>query len=306
MRSPDRRAPVVLALSVVGISLAAPLIRLSAAAPLAIATWRLGFSLLVIGAILAFTGGWRQWRTLTRREVMLALAAGVALAVHFWSWNASLGYTTVAASVVLVNMQPVLVSALSGPWLGEAPTARQWGGVAVALTGALIVGLADAGSGAGPMWSSRALLGDLLALAGGVTAALYYLTGRRIRQRLDLWPYVGLVYGACFVTLLGFSAAAGVSLAPQPPRELAIFAALAAGPMLVGHTGMNWALKHLPAYVVNLTVLGEPVGATLLALLLPWIHEVPSAATLVGGLIILVGVLVTARRDRTREQDPGD
>ncbi len=297
MTSLDRRGPLVLAVAVIGISFAAPLIRLSAAAPLAIATWRLGLSMVIIALALAVTGGWRQWQRLTVRELGVALAAGVALAIHFWSWNASLRYTSVAASVVLVNIQPVLVAALSGPWLGESLERRQWVGVGIALVGALVVALADAGGAAGGIsLDSGALYGDGLALLGGVMAALYYLAGRRLRQKLDLWPYVGLVYGACFVTLVAFAFAAGIPLTPQPPRELAIFAALAAGPMLVGHTGMNWALKHMPAYVVNLTVLGEPVGATLLALVLPWIREVPTFSTLAGGVLVLVGVLVTARR----------
>jgi drug/metabolite transporter (DMT)-like permease len=86
----------------------------------------------------------------------------------------------------------------------------------------------------------------------------------------------------------------------QPPRELAIFLALAVGPMMLGHTGLNWALRYLPAYVVNLTTLGEPVGATLLAAALPSIREVPSAATFVGGAMILAGVYAAARRSRAR------
>jgi drug/metabolite transporter (DMT)-like permease len=98
------------------------------------------------------------------------------------------------------------------------------------------------------------------------------------------------------VTLLVIAAAVRVPLLPQPPRELMIFVALALGPMLLGHTGMNWALKHLPAYVVNLTVLGEPVGATLLAALLPGIREVPSALTLVGGGLVLAGILLAVTR----------
>ncbi len=297
MHAADRRAPLVLAVSVIGISLASPLIRLSTADPLAIATWRLVFSMLIIGAALVITGTWRQWARLSAKDLTIAVAAGVALAIHFWSWNASLRFTSVAASVVLVNIQPVLVAALSGPWLDETLTARQWTGVGIALTGALMVGLADVGGAAGGFsLDSRALLGDGMALLGGITAALYYLAGRRLRQQLDLWPYVGLVYGACLLTLLAFSVGAQVPLTPQPLRELAIFAALAAGPMLLGHTGMNWALKHLPAYVVNLTVLGEPIGATLLAMVLPWIHEVPSPLTLLGGGVVLAGILLTTRR----------
>ncbi|HKG91376.1 MAG TPA: DMT family transporter [Gemmatimonadaceae bacterium] len=289
---------LVLALSVVGISFAAPLVRLSAATPLVIATWRLGFSLMLVGAMLVATRGWRQWRGLRAGDLLVAGGAGVLLALHFWSWNASVGLTTVAASVVLVNLQPVFVAAGSALWLREAPTARQVGGIAVAMAGAALVALPDllAAGGGEAVGSRRALLGDLLAVGGGLAAALYYLAGRRLRQRLDLWPYVALVYGSCFVTLLLLCAAAGERLVPQPPRELAIYAALALGPMMLGHTGMNWALRFLPAYIVNLTVLGEPVGATLLAAVLPGIRELPPASTLAGGALILGGILVAARR----------
>jgi drug/metabolite transporter (DMT)-like permease len=144
---------------------------------------------------------------------------------------------------------------------------------------------------------SRALFGDLLALLGAVTAAGYYLIGRRLRQHLGLWPYVALVYGAAFATCLLLTQFAGKPLTPQPPRELAIFAGLAIGPMLLGHTGMNWALGHLPAFIVNLTTLGEPIGATILAALLPGIAEVPGVGTIAGGALVLAGVVLAARRN---------
>lgn len=303
---PGARRPVlVLVASLIGISFAAPLIRLSAADPLVIATWRLGFSLVLVAAALLVGGGWREWRTLAARDYALALGAGVLLAVHFWSWNASLRYTSVAASVALVNLQPVLIAAASAFWLREPPTRRQWGGVGIAVMGALVVGVADIPGGLsaiGPALmgnggdGSRALFGDGLALLGAVTAAGYYLIGRRIRQHLGLWPYVALVYGAAFLTCLVLTPLAGQTLTPQPPRELLIFAGLAIGPMLLGHTGMNWALGHLPAFVVNLTTLGEPIGATLLAALLPGIAEVPGMGTLGGGALVLGGVLLAAKR----------
>src|SRR5262249_59866519 len=117
---------------------------------------------------------------------------------------------------------------------------------------------------------------------------------------LDLWPYVSIVYGVCFVMLLIFARAVHAPVLGQPPREIAIFAALAIGPMLFGHTGLNWALKYLPAYVVNLTLLGEPVGATFLAALLPGIRELPGVATFAGGGLILAGIYVAARSARQR------
>ncbi|MGH7649706.1 MAG: DMT family transporter [Gemmatimonadaceae bacterium] len=286
---------LVLLAAIIGISMAAPLVRLSHATPLVIATWRLFFSVVVIAAILAPRRGWTQWKRLDRRGVALALGAGVMLALHFWSWTASVDMTSIAASVVLVNIQPVIVALISVVWLHESPTGRQWLGIAIAMAGACIVAWGDARFAASAQ-GARAVLGDALALGGGVAAALYYLVGRRLRKTLDLWPYVALVYGACFVVLLGICVATRAPLLPQPSREVAIFVALAAGPMLLGHTGLNWALKYLPAYVVNVVALGEPVGATLIAALVPSIREVPSALTLVGGTFVLGGVLLAVAR----------
>lgn len=283
---------LVLAVSVLALSVAAPLVRLSAAPPLAIATWRLGLSVAIVGGAALALGSWRQWRALSRRDALTAVGAGLALAVHFWSWIASVGLTSIAASVVLVNLQPALVAAGSAWWLGEAPAPRQWRGVAVAIVGAAVVGLGGAAIAAP---GRQPALGNALAVVGAVTAAAYYLAGRRLRARLDLWAYTSLVYGACFVALLAASLATATPLWPVPPRELAISAALAAGPMLLGHTGMNWALRHLPAYVVNLTVLGEPVGATLLAWLVPQIGEPPTVQVLAGGALVLAGAVLAAR-----------
>jgi drug/metabolite transporter (DMT)-like permease len=292
----DRRAFVVLGFALLGVSLSGPLVRLSHAHPLAIASWRLGLSLIVIAVALAFTGEWRQWARLSRREVGVGLAAGAMLALHFWSWNTSVTMTTVAASVVLVNTQPVVVALLSGVWLRETPTRRQWIGIGIAMVGALVVALPDLIAGGSAHDHPRAVLGDLLALVGALTAAIYFVSGRRLRGTLELWAYVGLVYGSCFVMLLLLSAIGHVPVAPQPPRELALFAGLALGPMLLGHTGLNWALKRSPAYVVNLTLLGEPVGATIIAAFLPGIRELPGIATVVGGAIVFTGILLAARR----------
>ena len=293
----DRRAPLVLTAALLGVSLSGPLVRISRAHPLAIASWRLAFSLVIIAAALVITGQWRQWRRLTRQELMLAMGAGGMLALHFWSWNTSVTLTSVAASVVLVNTQPVVVALLSVIWLHEPPSRRQWAGIAVAMVGALIVASPDfANETASTVAHPRAWLGDLLALLGAVTAAIYFVSGRRLRATLDLWAYVGLVYGACFLGLLVLVVLTGAPLAPQPPRELAIFAALALGPMLLGHTGLNWALKHSPAYVVNITLLGEPIGATVIAAMLPGIREIPGPTTFIGGAVVLAGVLLTARR----------
>lgn len=293
---PGALAPIVLVVAVLAISTAAPIVRLAGTPPLVIATWRLGLSVLVVGGFAVAGGGWRQWGGLSRRDVLVALAAGVALAIHFWAWIASIGLTSVAASVVLVNLQPVIVAAGSAWWLHERPSAGQWTGVALAVVGAGVVGLGDGASASTAAAGRNPALGNALAVLGAVMAALYYLAGRRLRVRLDLWPYTTLVYGACFVVLLTAALVRQEPLWPVGGRALGLYAALAAGPMLLGHTGMNWALRHLPAYVVNLTVLGEPIGATLLAWVMPAIGEPPTPAALVGGALVLAGAIRAARR----------
>jgi drug/metabolite transporter (DMT)-like permease len=283
----------VLAFSLFGIAFAGPLVRLSGSDPVAIAAWRLAFSLLIVGAFLVVTGEWRDWRKMASGEFALAALGGISLALHFWAWNASIHLTTIAASVTLVSLQPAVVATLSAIGLREAPSKRQVLGIAVAIAGAFIIAAPDLRGGIAPS-GNRPLLGNLLAISAAVTAAIYYTIGRRLRSSLGVWAYVGIVYLSALLTLVVIALSRGVALAPQPPRELAIFAGLAIGPMLIGHTGMNWALKYLPAYVVNLTVLGEPVGATLLGALIPSIRQIPTVNTLIGGAIVLGGVIVAA------------
>ena len=289
---------IVLALALLGISIAGPLVRLSSADPVVIAVWRLGFSLVIVAGFLVATREWRDWRRITRREGALAVAGGVSLALHFWAWNASIHLTTIAASVTLVSLQPAVVAAISAIALREAPSRCQLLGIAIAIAGALVIAAPDVRADVA-LTGNRPLLGNLLAASAAVTAAIYYTIGRRLRASLGIWAYVTIVYSAAFVTLVVIGIARGIALAPQPPREMAIFAALAIGPMLIGHTGMNWALKFLPAYVVNLTVLGEPVGATLLGAFIPAIRQIPTISTIVGGAIVLTGVVIAAPRARS-------
>lgn len=289
----------VLLLAVLGVSLSGPLVRLSEAHPVTIAVWRLTFAFLLIAVPLTASGSWRQWQRLDRSDWALAAAGGAFLALHFWSWNASVELTTIAASVVLVNVQPLVVAGLSVVWLRERPSGTQWLGILIAMAGALIVALPDLLQAGTLSLRGRAALGDALAIVGAITAAAYYVIGRRLRATLDLWAYVALVYGACLIVLLGIAMIVRAPLLGYPAREFSLFALLALGPTLLGHTGMNWALRHVRAYQVNVVLLGEPIGATLIAALLPGIRERPSLWTLGGGGIVLAGILLAERRGRT-------
>lgn len=283
---------LVLFVAVAAMSWAGPLVRLSSAPALAISAWRLLFSSAFIALLLLVRGEWRTLR-LTRGEWLLATASGLLLAAHFWSWIASLELTSVASSVVLVNTQPIIVAVLSVVALAERPTPIQWAGIAVAVTGAAIIGWGDFSRGSSPV------LGDALALAGAVFVSGYYVIGRRLRQRLPLWSYTGVVYGIAALSLaLAVLLSPGVPALSYPAGDWLIFLALAAGPMMLGHTGVNYALRFVPAYAANVVLLGEPVGATLIAWLLPAIRERPPAQTVAGGVLILVGIALGMRYGR--------
>jgi drug/metabolite transporter (DMT)-like permease len=212
------------------------------------------------------------------------ILSGALLALHFWSWIASLRYTSVASSVVLVSLKPVFAWGLAAAWLREHPTRMESWGIALAVVGASLIGLGDA------RLSLGALGGDVLALLGAVTGAGYYVIGRRVRQTVGIWRYATGVYAVAAAALALLAVARRAPLVGFAGRDWAVFGAMAAGPMLIGHTGMNYALRHFRATTVNVAALGEPVGATLLAWIIPAIHEVPRLMALAGGVLVLVGI----------------
>ncbi|WP_434521907.1 DMT family transporter [Halorubrum sp. AS12] len=282
-----------LAAAVAAVSAGAILVRLSDAPSSVAAFYRVLFTTLPLAGIAA----WRyrgEFARIRSRDLAFAALSGVALAVHFAAWFESLRWTSVAASVTLVQAQPVFVAL--GAWLllRERVTRRMTAGIAVAVAGMASMSIGDflGGVAIGP----RPLYGNALALSGAVAAAGYVLAGRSLRQRISLVPYVTVVYGVCVLVLLGFVLAAGHPLTGYPPREWLLFVGLAAGPGLLGHTVLNWALAHLESSVVSVSLLGEPVGATLLAFVL--LSETPTPATVVGGCVVLLGIYVTATADR--------
>jgi drug/metabolite transporter (DMT)-like permease len=288
---------LVLLAAVLAVSWAAPLIRLAAAPPLAIAAWRLTFSSLFLLPFFVRPGGREGWAAQAPRARWIALLAGVALALHFATWITSLRFTSVAASAVLVSLSPVFAWVLSSVFLRERPTPLQAAGIVLGVAGAAVIALGDARTG-----GRHVLLGDLLALLGAGCGAAYLVIGRKLRAGLGLVAYVTPVYGVAALVLLAWAGVRSEAFQPYAATDWAIFAALAAGPMLVGHTGFNYALRYLPAYTVNVGVLAEPVGATLIAWALPAIAESPSPWTLAGGVVVLAGVgltlLGTARAGR--------
>jgi drug/metabolite transporter (DMT)-like permease len=279
-----------LAVAVVAVSTSAILVRWSTAPSSVVAFYRVLLTTVLL-APLVVTRHAGSLTKLSGRDLLVAGAAGVALAVHFATWFESLEWTSVAASVTLVQAQPLFVALGAWVLLDERITHRTAIGIGIAVAGMAVMSVGDflSGTAVGP----RPLFGNSLAVLAAVMMALYVLVGRSLRQRLPLLPYVTVVYLVAAATLLVFLLGQGHPLAGYPPREWLLFLAMAAGPGVFGHTVLNWALAHVDSSVVSVSLLGEPLGSALLALIL--LAEIPTLWTVVGGAIVLGGITLTAR-----------
>lgn len=303
---------LVLALGILAVSTASVFIRFAQAeaSSLAIAAFRLTFATLILSP-LALTRYRHELAKLTRREIGLALLSGIFLAFHFATWITSLEYTTVASSVVLVSTTPLWVALLAPLIINEKINRSVLLGMGLAFVGGGIIGLSDSCTIVGgrvvcPTLSSfiqgQAFLGDLLALAGAFMGACYLIIGRRLRNRMSLISYVYVVYGMAAVVLVGLMLLQRENPFRFSPIIYGWFLLLALVPQLLGHSTFNWALRYLSTSYVSISLLGEPVGSTILAYL--FLRETPTYLKLIGAILILCGIYLTARSDVSPKSSP--
>jgi drug/metabolite transporter (DMT)-like permease len=285
-------AGVVMTLGVLALTWAAVLVRWADAPPISIAFWRMALATACLGVFcgLARVRFWRAWRGI---DWWTGAAAALLLALHFGFWISSLEYTSVAASGVLVSTQPVFVAILGSAFLKERPARAAWGGIALAVAGTVVI------TGADFALDRRALLGDLLALLGAFWISGYYVLARVLRASKDLVPYVTVVYAMTAAWLLIGTLASGSALAGWGGGTWGALVGLAIVPTVLGHSSMNYALRYLPAFQVNVAILGEPVGSAVWAALL--LSEKPGPATWAGGALVLAGIFLTLQRRTVRE-----
>jgi drug/metabolite transporter (DMT)-like permease len=294
--SPHLNPYVVLAAGVLAIATAAVFIRLAQGeevASLVIAAGRLLVATLVLTP--AALGRYRyQYASLTRREVGLCVLSGAFLAGHFAFWVTSLEYTSVITSVVLTSTNPLFVAALSLPLLGERISRWAVAGIVLAIVGSVMVALSgDAGD---PPTRPAPFLGNSLAFLGSISVAIYVIIGRRIRSKLAVVPYIWLVYGSAGVVLLPFILLRGDTVIGYSVIGYVWILALGLIPQLVGHSSFNYALGYLPAALVSVVGLSEPVGSGILAYIV--FGETPSLLAVLGAVFILSGVGMATLRQK--------
>jgi drug/metabolite transporter (DMT)-like permease len=278
----------VLLAAIVSVSFGSIFIRLAQAPPLAAAAYRLFWATFIL-APFAAAGPLRELRRLSGRDWAGLAFSGVALALHFGLWIASLSHTSVASSVLLVSTSPFFIGIVSHWILGRPHRGLFWAGLGVAFVGCLVIFSGD--------WSQAqtTLKGNLLALGGAAAVAAYLLAGAQLRPKLSLLLYVWPVYAVALASTLVACAATGVPLGGYSLRTHTFLFLLGLVPQCIGHTSYNWALRWLRPALVGMVTLAEPVGATALAYLL--LRESLTWSKILGGLIILGGIYMASKAE---------
>jgi drug/metabolite transporter (DMT)-like permease len=284
-----RQQYIVIAIGVISVSFAAIFIRLADAPPLVIATYRLSLASLILWP-LTLTYYRLELRRLTRQDILLAFLSGMFLAFHFWSWISSLSYTSIATSVILVTVSPLFVAVASRLFFKERVSWRVTIGIIVCFTGTVLIGYGN--------WSidTSSFLGGALALLGALTVAGYLLIGRRLRQTMGVLVYVSITCGSAALILLVASLISRYPLFGYSVDTYLMLILLAVVPQLLGHLSLNWSLRFVSATLVTIAVLGEPIGANLLAYAI--LDEVPKVFEITGSFFILVGIYIAFRKNK--------
>ena len=276
---------ILLPLGIIAISTASIFIKLCDAPALIIATYRLTLASLILLPMASYRKVWKGW---SRAELRWLILSGIFLSLHFAFWIASLKYTSVASSVVLVSTNPIFVGLGAWFFFKESVGLNLILGITLSVLGSGLISFGDMGI------SKETLMGDGLALLGAITASGYLLVGRKMRKGQDLLSYIFPVYSAAAIVLIIFSFVFQKSFIGYSPSTYLFFLLLALIPQLIGHTAFNWALKYLPASMVAITILGEPIGSVILAYFI--LGEGLTTWKIFGGISIFVGILIALKK----------
>lgn len=269
-------------LGVLAVSMSGPVMAGLAVPALVISFWRNGLASLLLMPV-ALIRNRVELAGLTRGERGWIFASGACLAVHFGTWVTSLTMTSVASSTAIVCLQIAWVVAwdrLNGVRL---PT-RSVLGLVVAFSGVLVI------TGVDVSVSTRALAGDLLALAGSVAVAAYTVIGARARRTVSTTSYTFVCYGTAALLLLGAAVVAGEPLVGFGPRQWALLGLVTLTAQLLGHSVFNHLLSTVSPMLVSLALLLEIPGAALLAAV--FLGQTPPVGVYAGLAMILSGMAV--------------
>ncbi|MEK5254939.1 DMT family transporter [Paenibacillus sp. FSL F4-0125] len=291
LKTPPLPIPIFMLIGIVAISFSAIFIKWSAAPASIQGMYRLLFtSLLMLPFARPYSGAAFALR---KKDWIMLVLSGTMLALHFLLWMGSLKYTSVASSTMIMALEPVFIM-LGVYFLYKEKTAvSAILGLSIAIGGVVFIGWGDIGI------SADNLKGDLLSVGGTVAVAVHMLIGQKLVVRMPSYLYSLIVFLSAAGVFAIYNLFMGISFFNYPANEWGIFVLLAVVPTVFGHILFNWLLQYVSATTVSMNILGEPVGASILAYLL--LGEQLTALQWAGGLLVMfgLGVYLYAGRKKT-------
>ncbi|QAY65978.1 DMT family transporter [Paenibacillus protaetiae] len=234
-------------------------------------------------------------RNVSVKNWLLLVLAGLFLGLHFLLWMASLNYTSIASSTIILSLEPVLVMAGAYFIYKDRSSRKAVLGMLIALVGAVGIGFGDIGL------SHRAFMGDFLSLLSAVAIAVNMLIAKKIMEQVPAYLYSWVVFGITFCFFAGYNLVQGIPFGGYPSKDWVLFLLLAIVPTVFGHLIFNWLLTYVKAATVSMSVLAEPVGSSILAIFL--FGEMISSFQLAGGALIIIGLLLYLRSEQSEAKE---
>lgn len=249
--------------------------------PLAIGFYRMLFALpfIILMALLS-KESWGE-----ARHRWWAFAAGWCFVGDLWLWHESLRFTSAANATLLVGLAPLWVALISVAFFHARLRKRGWTGLALALGGASVLGLAK-----GARWGSG--LGEALAIGASLAYGVFTVALAEARRGLGAKHALLVVTGICVIGFGLFGLLARAPFHGYTPKGWAALLGLGLVCQVAAWAFITWGLGHVQAHVGAVVLLLQPVATVGLAWWL--LHEPMKPLQGMGVLFILLGVGLAA------------
>lgn len=277
----------IVLLGVVGVSFSAVLVKYANAPSMVLVFYRMLLASLcmTIPCLAQLKKEYRDWG---KKEILCSLVSGFFLALHFTAYFESIRYTSIASSVVLVDIEVFFVAFIMLFFFHEKISKKGWIGILLTFVGSIIIALGDAGGG------SDIIRGDLFAISGAAFMSVYTIMGKICRKTMSTTVYTTIVYWVAALTTMVLTLLQGTSLFGYGIKNVAIGFGMAIFCTLLGHSIFSWGLKYIPASFISTAKLMEPVFASILGIL--FFRQIPSLTAVIGGAIIIGGIAYYSRQ----------
>jgi len=273
---------ILLLISVIAISFAAIFVKWSDAPATVLSMYRMYLACVLLLPMVYINRN--QFLKLSKKNWFLLFIAGVFLALHFALWFGSLKLTTVASSTIILSLQPIF--ALFGGFLiyKERTHISTILAIGISIVGVVMVGWADFGHS-----NKSVIIGDILSFLSVIAIVGYLLIGQNNVKRISHWVYSFCVFLFAAISLNIYNLFSDLPIIGYDSKEWEIFILLAIFPT-IAHVIYNFLLNTVNTTTISMSILGEPIGATFLAVII--LGESIILSQIIGGFFVIFGVFL--------------